>query len=64
MKPKPIITNYKGYKIQYKRIHDLWQWKKDDGAFVFMPITYPHSAKTLKKAKAKIDAKLKGESAQ
>jgi hypothetical protein len=58
MKPKPIIRKYKGYIIHFKRIYDLWQWRKDNTEFVFMPITYPYSAKTLEEAKSKIDKEI------
>ena len=34
MEPKPIIRKYKGYVIHYKRIYELWQWRKDNGEFV------------------------------
>ena len=58
MRPKPIIRKYKGYIIHFKRIYDLWQWRKDNKEFVFMPITYPYSAKTLEEAKSKIDKEI------
>ena len=58
MKPKPIIRKYKGYIIQYKGMYKLWQWKRDNEEFVFMPITYAHSAKTLKEAENEIDKQI------